>query len=241
MAKVVNGKKMSAMLKTNYKCAHCGRAGADLTVEHILPQSMFEGNLYKDNEFNLTALCVECNATKQNMLIPPGKFKEYYKYIADIYIDKYYEFYIDRLFDLTRDYQANMVRLVDDRNRVNVGKLVLEKAKKDFEREKEEIRQKGAPEHQKEKEYFKARIADMMLDAQKRNAENSKLGKEINRVCRDNQKVKIENKELKAEIKELKAQIHEQEKRLSVAEKTVERLKKTIHEMFVSIKTHRGG
>ena len=72
--------------KTNFKCAHCGKI-LDLhtaTVEHIFPVD--KGGT--DEEYNLVALCSNCNATKSNMIY---NIRDFYKHIDNKYVKQYTE------------------------------------------------------------------------------------------------------------------------------------------------------
>lgn len=72
--------------KTNFKCAHCGKV-LDLhtaTVEHIFP--LDKGGT--DEEYNLVALCSNCNSTKSNMVY---NIRDFYKYIDSKYVKLYTE------------------------------------------------------------------------------------------------------------------------------------------------------
>ncbi len=69
--------------RTKNRCAHCGKA-LDLsnsTIEHIFPKS--KGG--KDDEFNLTVLCEECNQDKANWVHDIC----FYRYIDDPYRKAY--------------------------------------------------------------------------------------------------------------------------------------------------------
>ena len=76
--------KHSILEKTGYRCAHCGKSLDEhtLTIEHIFPVSKGGEN----NEFNLVALCEDCNFDKSNFTYSIG---DYYNYIKKEYIDKY--------------------------------------------------------------------------------------------------------------------------------------------------------
>ena len=71
--------------KTNFKCAHCGKPldKYDMTVEHIVPVSKGGTN----DEFNITALCTDCNTNKSNWTY--SDIGTYYKYIDEKYIKQY--------------------------------------------------------------------------------------------------------------------------------------------------------
>ena len=76
--------KEGILSKTDFKCAHCGKVlNLDtITVEHIFPVA--RGGT--DNEFNLVALCVECNEAKSNMIY---NIRDYYKHIKEEYLNQY--------------------------------------------------------------------------------------------------------------------------------------------------------
>ena len=63
--------KHSILEKTGYRCAHCGKSLDEhtLTIEHIFPVSKGGEN----NEFNLVALCEDCNFDKSNFTYISGK------------------------------------------------------------------------------------------------------------------------------------------------------------------------
>ncbi len=80
--------KLKILEKTNGVCAHCGRKlenSSEMTVEHIMPLS--KGG--KDEEFNLIALCNDCNSKKSNDVY---YVNEYYSYISSKYIREYVEY-----------------------------------------------------------------------------------------------------------------------------------------------------
>lgn len=67
--------------KTSCKCGHCGKALTvdTMTIDHIVP--IHKGGTHE--EYNLVALCLDCNEDKSNFLY---NIFDYYKYI-----DKKYE------------------------------------------------------------------------------------------------------------------------------------------------------
>ena len=69
---------------TNCKCGHCGRKlNLDtMTIEHIYPISKGGDN----SEYNIIALCKECNNLKSNFIYEPFTF---YPYIKDNLIEEY--------------------------------------------------------------------------------------------------------------------------------------------------------
>lgn len=76
--------KTKMLEKTNFKCAHCGKQ-LDLdsmTVEHIFP--IHKGGT--NDEYNLTALCKECNQEKNNLVY---RVSDYYKHILPEYKSEY--------------------------------------------------------------------------------------------------------------------------------------------------------
>ncbi len=95
----ISAKKITALSKSNYRCAHCGKVNTKLTLEHIFPKSLFIDEMYKENEYNLVSLCSECNRLKDDTLVNPTDFKKFYKYISKSDMNEYYNFYIARLYD----------------------------------------------------------------------------------------------------------------------------------------------
>ena len=100
----VSVKKIDASSKSNHKCAHCGSIKKELTLEHIFPQSFFDDETFKNNDFNLTILCKDCNGEKADKLLSPEEFREFYKYIDKRYIEAYYKFYVDCLWRFSSKY-----------------------------------------------------------------------------------------------------------------------------------------
>jgi 5-methylcytosine-specific restriction endonuclease McrA len=53
-----------------YVCSNCGKpdlAGVDLTVDHIIPGHLGNGEYYYDNSFeNLAVMCGRCNSIKKD-------------------------------------------------------------------------------------------------------------------------------------------------------------------------------
>lgn len=75
--------------KTGFRCAHCGKSidENNMTVEHIFPFS--KGGDH--SEFNLTALCFDCNSDKSNFVYT---IDAYYKYILPEYQSDYKNYFI---------------------------------------------------------------------------------------------------------------------------------------------------
>lgn len=72
------------LAKTGGCCAKCGRKldTKSMTVDHIVPVSKGGDN----DEYNLVALCQECNLTKGNAVIHP---EEYYQHVLPQYVWEY--------------------------------------------------------------------------------------------------------------------------------------------------------
>lgn len=72
------GQRTTLLLKTNFRCAHCGKPISvdTMTVDHIFP--IYRGG--KNDEYNLLPLCYECNQEKGHYVY---EFEDYYKYIVD--------------------------------------------------------------------------------------------------------------------------------------------------------------
>lgn len=87
--------------KTGCKCGHCGKPldTHTMTVEHIFPIS--KGGT--DDEFNLVALCRDCNYRKAN-------------YTYDI--DDYYEYILPKYIPLFEFYSSGMNALNSNKNRI---------------------------------------------------------------------------------------------------------------------------
>ena len=105
----MDAKKIAAFQKSGYKCAHCGKTST-LTLEHVFPKSQCRGMQWRDNEWNLTALCLECNKKKDDRLLNPNEFRGYFKYISPKYINKYYDFYLTRIYDLANGKSNHKLR-----------------------------------------------------------------------------------------------------------------------------------
>jgi hypothetical protein len=95
--------KEKILEKTNGKCAHCGMKLnlEDTTVEHIYPVA--RGGT--DDEFNLVALCLECNEQKSNMVY---NIRDYYKHISREFI-RQYEDELDKIIENTWDSRRSMM------------------------------------------------------------------------------------------------------------------------------------
>ena len=83
--------KQNILKKTANKCGHCGKELSvdTMTIEHIFP--LYKGGNH--DEFNLVALCEDCNNDKSNLVY---EITDYYTYILDKYISQY----IRKLTDL---------------------------------------------------------------------------------------------------------------------------------------------
>ena len=70
--------------KTDCKCGHCGKLldTNTMTVEHIYP--LYKGGTHE--EFNLIALCSDCNNLKSDFIY---NITDYYKYILPEYFMNY--------------------------------------------------------------------------------------------------------------------------------------------------------
>lgn len=85
--------KQRIALKSNHKCAHCGREvyfGYGATIDHFIPVS--KGGTNRD--VNLIMLCKECNKEKGDLIFRPGDYAEY---LNDVHMDKlmgYFESYV---------------------------------------------------------------------------------------------------------------------------------------------------
>lgn len=80
------------LVKTKCKCAHCGKTLTEynMTVEHITPIDK-GGN---HDEFNLIALCEDCNNEKSNWTYG---LPDYYKFISREYFFSYANYMYDNL------------------------------------------------------------------------------------------------------------------------------------------------
>lgn len=76
--------KEDILEKTDRRCAHCGKVLNEdtMTIEHIYPISKGGGN----DEFNLVALCEDCNENKSNFIYA---IEDYYGYIKSEYRQLY--------------------------------------------------------------------------------------------------------------------------------------------------------
>lgn len=74
------------LVKTNGKCAHCGKElkSHTMTIEHIFP--LYKGGT--DTEYNIVALCYDCNQKKANFIY---SIRSYYNYIDERYLFRYEE------------------------------------------------------------------------------------------------------------------------------------------------------
>lgn len=76
--------KKKILSKTGGVCAHCGKklTPESMTIEHIFP--LYRGGNH--DEFNITALCLECNQEKANSVY---RVEDYYSHIIPEYRMKY--------------------------------------------------------------------------------------------------------------------------------------------------------
>ena len=76
--------KQNILNKTNCLCGHCGKQLTldTMTIEHIFP--LHKGGNH--DEFNLVALCEECNNEKSNLVY---EITDYYTYIDIEYLPQY--------------------------------------------------------------------------------------------------------------------------------------------------------
>ncbi len=90
--------KKIILAKTNNKCAHCGRKldAYSMTVDHVFPVS--KGGLH--DEYNLLALCTDCNEAKSNSVYD---VKEFHKYIVDAEKEKFSYYNNFASFDYTHN------------------------------------------------------------------------------------------------------------------------------------------
>ena len=76
--------KIKMLKKTGYKCAHCGKK---LTLKNMTVDHMYPINKGGDNsEFNLVAMCENCNGEKSNFIYD---LKSYFHYILPAYRNDY--------------------------------------------------------------------------------------------------------------------------------------------------------
>lgn len=95
--------KQNILSKTESRCGHCGKILTvdTMTIEHIFP--LYKGGNH--DEFNLVALCEDCNNNKSNLVY---EITDYYKYILNEYVSEY----IRKLTDLRLQNKQNN-RLLD--------------------------------------------------------------------------------------------------------------------------------
>lgn len=76
--------RQSILEKTGCKCGHCGTELdiGTMTVDHVFP--LYKGGT--NDEYNLIALCYNCNETKSNWVY---NIEDYYNYILTQYEDLY--------------------------------------------------------------------------------------------------------------------------------------------------------
>lgn len=76
--------KKSILKKTSCKCGHCGKKLTlkTMTIDHIYP--IYKGG--DNSEYNVIALCEQCNKEKSNFVY---EFTSYYLYCNDIYVNDY--------------------------------------------------------------------------------------------------------------------------------------------------------
>lgn len=85
--------------KSDCRCAHCGIGlnTKTMTVDHIVPIS----NGGDNEEYNLLALCEECNKAKSDLIYNPG---EYYRFIKPEYINAFNDYYKRLKSNVSSDY-----------------------------------------------------------------------------------------------------------------------------------------
>lgn len=64
--------KQSIKEKWNYKCAYCGTCSEELTLDHIVPQTL-GGN---DHITNVVSCCLNCNRSKSHENFQQWYFKQ---------------------------------------------------------------------------------------------------------------------------------------------------------------------
>lgn len=108
--------KMKVLAKTACKCGRCGRKLEvwEATIDHIIPLN--KGGL--NDEFNLVALCFDCNEDKSNFMY---NMFDYYKHILPEYIPQYYEYHGFAAYDMYQSslfaYSANKYKIYPDKQK----------------------------------------------------------------------------------------------------------------------------
>ena len=97
--KFTKREKEIILMKTGCKCGHCGKTLTvqESTVDHIIP--VYKGGL--NDEFNLIALCHDCNEEKSSFLYD---VMDYYKYILPEYEQEFYSYHAFAITERSRGY-----------------------------------------------------------------------------------------------------------------------------------------
>jgi len=123
--------RIKILKKTDNKCAHCGKKldHNTMTIEHIFP--IYKGGTH--DEFNLVALCYECNQEKANMLYHVA---DYYKYILPEYMETYISKNAELMssYDMTSKrvfrFDSKMYKFLPDKHKLILYNMVKRKTNK---------------------------------------------------------------------------------------------------------------
>ena len=159
-----------------------------MTVEHIFPQSFFEDNTLKDNEYNLTILCEECNREKGAKLIPPEDFKKFYKFIDKQHITEYFNFYVKCLWRFSDKFGRK-------------GKEAM-KSNKGLEQEIAELNNQ-IKKHEADNTKLKSEIKNLKNRVKGAHGNVTGLQKRCDKLEDKNEQLAIKIEELEAENKRL--------------------------------------
>lgn len=121
--------KIKVMEKTGCRCGKCGQSlhPKEATVDHIIPLS--KGGL--NDEYNLIALCNNCNQDKADFLY---SIEEYYKYILPEYMDiyqSYHDFAVNELYTQSLfGYDTRVYNVYPEQQRRIIENMINRRAKK---------------------------------------------------------------------------------------------------------------
>lgn len=121
--------KMKVLAKTACRCGRCGKKLEpwEATLDHIVPLN--KGGL--NDEFNLVALCLDCNEDKSNFVYD---MFDYYKYILPEYISKYHEYHAFATYDMCQaslfGYDSNKYTIYPDKQKQLLMSMIKRGASK---------------------------------------------------------------------------------------------------------------
>ena len=121
--------RLKILAKTSCKCGHCGKdlSVEDMTVDHVFP--LYKGGTH--DEYNLIALCYDCNEKKSNWIY---SIFDFYRYILSEHKEKYY-FKFNELSKAYRKksilgFDAKVYKVVPDKQKLVIYNMYKRGTKK---------------------------------------------------------------------------------------------------------------